>query len=129
MLNFIPLTKESIELESLFDITKYIFFIIKIIHYIWLTLYFSLLMCDREESRPSEWFFRKLLKPVSYFFPTAVTAPTEIVAKAMINNIITPSDNNTELFENRAIHFMAGNIKKCPRRRSDLPQTDNFNEL
>lgn len=73
------------------------------------------MLCDREESRPSESFFRTVLKPVFYFFPTAISTPTEVVARAMVNNAISPpSENRTELFENKAIHMMAGNLKPKP---------------
>lgn len=77
--------------------------------------YYRILLCDREESRPSESFFRTVLKPVFYFFPTAISTPTEVVARAMVNNAISPpSENRTELFENKAIHMMAGNLKPKP---------------
>ena len=76
---------------------------------------YRILICDREESRPSESFFRTVLKPIFYFFPAAISTPTEVVARAMVNNAISPpSDNKTELFENKAIHMMAGNIKPKP---------------
>lgn len=77
--------------------------------------YYRILLCDREESRPSESFFRTVLKPVFYFFPTAISTPTEVVARAMVNNAISPpSENKTELFENKAIHMLAGNLKPKP---------------
>jgi hypothetical protein len=73
------------------------------------------LLCDREESRAGESFFRTILKPVFYFFPTAISTPTEVVAKAMVNNAISAAmDNKTELFENKAIHMLAGSLKPKP---------------
>lgn len=68
-------------------------------------------MCDREESRPGETFFRTILKPFSYFFPTAITTPTDVVAKAMVNVAVSKTDNHTELFENKAIHALGGTTK------------------
>ena len=71
-------------------------------------------MCDRQESRPGEHFFRVIMKPMAYFFPTAVTIPTETVAMAMINDAITPIKDPVSLYENRAIHFLSGlSKKKC----------------
>ncbi|KAK3102547.1 hypothetical protein FSP39_012099 [Pinctada imbricata] len=87
---------------------------LKVMHFQRLSIFRpGLLLCNREESRPSEFFFRTLLKPISYFFPTAITSPTEVVARAIVNNIISAPDNNTEVYENRAIHFLAGKSKKC----------------
>lgn len=97
--------------------------------------YYRILLCDREESRPSESFFRTVLKPVFYFFPTAISTPTEVVARAMVNNAISPpSENRTELFENKAIHMMAGNLKPKPEDmvkpvKKSTKETDDNQEL
>ncbi|XP_077979139.1 protein HTATIP2-like [Glandiceps talaboti] len=72
----------------------------------------ALLMCDRKESRPAEWVLRKVLAPVAYLAPTAITIPTSVVAKGMINNCVATSDRPVEIFENKAIHQLAGNAKK-----------------
>ncbi|XP_078405643.1 LOW QUALITY PROTEIN: oxidoreductase HTATIP2 [Cetorhinus maximus] len=63
----------------------------------------ALLMCDRQESRPMEWLSRKLLVPVAYMFPTAITTPIPVLVKAMLNNVLLPSDNKMELFHNKHI--------------------------
>nr|XP_005997348.2 PREDICTED: oxidoreductase HTATIP2 [Latimeria chalumnae] len=67
---------------------------------------FRILMCDRKESRPAEWLTRKFLVPVAYMFPSAITVPTSVVAKAMINHVVMPSDKKVELLENKAIHML-----------------------
>lgn len=70
------------------------------------------MLCDRQENRAGEAFFRTILKPIFYFFPTAISTPTEVVARAMLNNAISiSSGNKTELFENKAIHMLAGSLK------------------
>ncbi|XP_067902608.1 oxidoreductase HTATIP2 [Heterodontus francisci] len=67
----------------------------------------GVLMCDRQESRPSEWMARKLLVPFAYVFPTAITTPVSVVAKAMVNNVLLSSDNKMELLHNKAIHELS----------------------
>lgn len=109
---------------------------LKVIHFDRLSIFRpGILLCDREESRPSESFFRTVLKPVFYFFPTAISTPTEVVARAMVNNAISPpSENRTELFENKAIHMMAGNLKPKPEDmvkpvKKSTKETDDNQEL
>ncbi|KAJ8299262.1 hypothetical protein KUTeg_023322 [Tegillarca granosa] len=53
-----------------------------------------------------------VLKPVAYLFPTAITTPVETVARAMINNAVTQSGKTTEVYENRAIHYLSGTYDK-----------------
>ncbi|XP_059832019.1 oxidoreductase HTATIP2 [Hypanus sabinus] len=64
----------------------------------------GVLMCDRQESRPMEWIARKALVPVAYMFPTAITIPISVVAKAMLNNVVLPSEKKVELFSNKGVH-------------------------
>ncbi|XP_062616295.1 oxidoreductase HTATIP2-like isoform X1 [Saccostrea cucullata] len=89
---------------------------LKVLHFERLSIFRpGILICDREESRPGETVLRTVLKPIFYFFPTAISTPTEMVARAMVNNAISaPSENKTELFENKAIHMLAGNLKPKP---------------
>ncbi|XP_002742403.1 protein HTATIP2-like [Saccoglossus kowalevskii] len=73
----------------------------------------SMLLCDRTESRPGEWVLKKLLSPVTYLAPTAISVPTSTVAKAMVNNCVAPpGDKKVEIFENKAIHQISGTLKK-----------------
>ncbi|NP_001089518.1 HIV-1 Tat interactive protein 2 L homeolog isoform X1 [Xenopus laevis] len=74
----------------------------------------AVLLCDRQESRPSEWFARKMLVPVSYMFPTAYSVPITTLVKAMVNNAVLPGDKKVELLENKAIHSLGklGEAKK-----------------
>ncbi|XP_043561321.1 oxidoreductase HTATIP2 isoform X1 [Chiloscyllium plagiosum] len=67
----------------------------------------GVLMCDREESRPMEWMTRKLLIPVAYMFPTAITTPMPVLVKAMMNNVVLPADKKMELFHNKHIHELS----------------------
>ncbi|XP_018411008.1 PREDICTED: oxidoreductase HTATIP2 [Nanorana parkeri] len=64
----------------------------------------AVLLVDREESRPAEWFARKMLVPIAYMFPTAYSTPITTLVKAMLNNAAVPSDKKVELLENKAIH-------------------------
>lgn len=75
-------------------------------------------MCDRQESRPSEAILRTLLKPMSYFFPTAITTPVEVLSRAMINNAVAPTSEKVELYENKAIHQLAGKHSTCKTKES-----------
>ncbi|XP_064599592.1 oxidoreductase HTATIP2-like isoform X2 [Liolophura sinensis] len=73
----------------------------------------GVLLCDRQESRAGESFVRFLLKPVAALFPTAISTPVDVLVKAMINNVIATPDKakDFELYENKAIHMLGGNLK------------------
>ncbi|XP_040183841.1 oxidoreductase HTATIP2 [Rana temporaria] len=64
----------------------------------------AVLLCDRQESRPAEWFARKMMVPIAYLFPTAHSVPITTLVKAMLNNAVIPSEKKAELLENKAIH-------------------------
>jgi oxidoreductase len=94
---------------------------LKVMHFSRLTVHRpGVLICDREESRPMETTFRTLLKPVFYFFPTAISTPVKVAALAMINNVVAPpSDSSSfELYDNKAIHQISGISKGCHMTRS-----------
>lgn len=95
---------------------------LKVMHFNRLSIFRpGVLMCDRQESRPMEAAFRAVLKPVSYFFPTAITTPVQIVARAMINNAIASTNSTTlELYDNKAIHLLSGISKGCNNLRRSL---------
>ncbi|CAC5397276.1 HTATIP2 [Mytilus coruscus] len=98
---------------------------LKVMHFDRLSVFRpGVLMCDREESRPGEAFFRTVLKPFSYFFPTAITTPTDVVAKAMVRVAVSKTENTTELFENKAIHALAGNVKCKVKKKSTNTDAD-----
>ncbi|XP_012938592.1 oxidoreductase HTATIP2 isoform X2 [Aplysia californica] len=91
---------------------------LKVMHFDRLSIYRpGLLMVDRQESRPMEATLRTLLRPVSYFFPTAVTTPVKVMALAMINNGMVAGDK-VEVYDNKAIHQLSGISKGCPMKRS-----------
>ncbi|XP_061470445.1 oxidoreductase HTATIP2 isoform X2 [Rhineura floridana] len=68
----------------------------------------AVLLCDRQESRPGEWMARKVFGVVAHFFPTALSVPTEAVARAMINLVVMPGEEGqkVEVLENAAIHAL-----------------------
>ncbi|XP_066472126.1 oxidoreductase HTATIP2-like [Tiliqua scincoides] len=72
----------------------------------------GVLLCDRQESRPSEWMIRKVFGVIAYAFPTAYSVPTVTVARAMVNNVVMPGNEGqkVEILENAAIHAL-GQIK------------------
>lgn len=92
---------------------------LKVMHFDRLSIFRpGVLMVDREENRPMEHVFRTILKPVSYFFPTAITTPVTVVAHAMINNALSNIGEKVELYENKAIHQISGISKGCDMKKS-----------
>jgi len=72
----------------------------------------GLLLCNREETRFGEAIIRAIFKPISAVFPTSGSIPTSAVAKAMINNVVNPSNEKVKIFENKELHVLAGTTKK-----------------
>ncbi|KAG8445637.1 hypothetical protein GDO86_010424 [Hymenochirus boettgeri] len=64
----------------------------------------AVLLCDRQESRPTEWIARKMLVPISYLFPSALSVPVTTLVRAMVNNMVMQNDKRVELLDNKAIH-------------------------
>lgn len=64
----------------------------------------AMLMCKREEFRMGEWIARKVAVPVDYLFPGVISNGTDIVAKAMVNNVAKTTDEKTEFLEPKTIH-------------------------
>ena len=70
-------------------------------------------MVDREESRKGEAVIRFFMKPIAAVFPTAMTTPIETLAKAMVNAAVAPpGEQPWSLYENKAIHQLAGSQRK-----------------
>ncbi|KAH9494999.1 Oxidoreductase htatip2 [Bulinus truncatus] len=67
----------------------------------------GLLLCDRQQSRPMEKVTTIFLKPITSFFPTLMSVPTSTVAMAMVNNVVNPTKNTHETYENKNIHLIA----------------------
>lgn len=67
----------------------------------------ALLLCDRQESRPMEAFFRCIVKPLAYLMPTRGTIPTDTLAKGMLYEVINPDSKSINVYENEEIHAMA----------------------
>lgn len=64
----------------------------------------GVLLCDRQESRPGEWFVRKFFGSLPQSWASGHSVPVVTVVKAMLNNAVRPSDKKKELLENKAIH-------------------------
>nr|XP_019598186.1 PREDICTED: oxidoreductase HTATIP2 isoform X1 [Rhinolophus sinicus] len=64
----------------------------------------GVLLCDREESRPSEWLVRKFFGSLPQSWASGHSVPVVTVVRAMLNNAVRPSDKKKELLENKAIH-------------------------
>lgn len=86
----------------------------------------GVLLCDRKEHRPGDTIFQSLLRPIAYFFPTAVTLPVETAAIAMLNNVIAPNNRTVDIYENKAIHVVAGMASQyCPPELVPLRHHDH----
>ena len=83
----------------------------------WFSFFFSLLLCEREDSRPRDAVYQFIAKPIAKCFPTAGTIPTEAVARAMLTNAVAPPAAKVEIFENKALHALAGTDEKCQCRK------------
>lgn len=66
--------------------------------------YFRVLLCDRQESRPGEWLVRKFFGSLPESWASGQSVPLVTVVRAMLNNVVRPSDKQMELLENKAIH-------------------------
>ncbi|XP_001380012.2 oxidoreductase HTATIP2 isoform X2 [Monodelphis domestica] len=64
----------------------------------------AVLLCDRKEFRPAEWLTRKFLGSLPTSWAKDHSVPVITVVRAMINNLVTPSDKKMELLDNQAIH-------------------------
>ncbi|XP_021441306.2 oxidoreductase HTATIP2-like, partial [Oncorhynchus mykiss] len=72
----------------------------------------AVLMVDRQESQPAEWFARKVLGPFSSMFPTAMFIPIQSVTRAMVANTLIPAGEKVEILENKAIY----DLGKAPEK-------------
>ncbi|XP_075280221.1 protein HTATIP2 isoform X2 [Opisthocomus hoazin] len=64
----------------------------------------AVLLCKRQESRPTEWVAQQFLGLVARVFPTAYSVPVETVARAMVATVLQPGEGKVEVLENGAIH-------------------------
>ncbi|CAI9740085.1 Hypothetical predicted protein [Octopus vulgaris] len=103
---------------------------LKVMHFQRLSIFRpGVLLCDRAEHRPGDTIFQKILRPVAYFFPTAVTLPVETAAVAMLNNAITPTNRTLDVFENKAIHVVAGMAQQfCPPQEPKISEEKTANK-
>nr|KAF6342911.1 HIV-1 Tat interactive protein 2 [Pipistrellus kuhlii] len=62
------------------------------------------LLCDRQESRPGEWVIRKFFGSLPESWASGHSVPVVTVVRAMLNNLVRPSDKKKELLDNKAIH-------------------------
>uniref|UniRef100_A0A4X2K5T2 Protein HTATIP2 n=2 Tax=Vombatus ursinus TaxID=29139 RepID=A0A4X2K5T2_VOMUR len=64
----------------------------------------AVLLCNRKESRPAEWLTRKFFGSLPTSWAKDYSVPVTTVVRAMVNNLIIPSDKKMELLDNQAIH-------------------------
>uniref|UniRef100_A0A8I5U815 HTATIP2 n=1 Tax=Pongo abelii TaxID=9601 RepID=A0A8I5U815_PONAB len=64
----------------------------------------GVLLCDRQESRPGEWLVRKFFGTLPESWASGRSVLVVTVVRAMLNNVVRPSDKKMELLENKAIH-------------------------
>lgn len=66
------------------------------------------MILESGEKKTHDNFARKLFKPVVSLFPTALSVPDEKLARAMVNNAVTPPKSSVkEIYENSTIHQLA----------------------
>ncbi|KAG8524219.1 Oxidoreductase HTATIP2 [Galemys pyrenaicus] len=63
----------------------------------------GVLLCDRQESRPGEWLFRKFFGSLPESWASGYAIPVVTLVRAMLNNAVRPTDSKKELLENKAI--------------------------
>uniref|UniRef100_A0A8C6FXS9 Protein HTATIP2 n=1 Tax=Moschus moschiferus TaxID=68415 RepID=A0A8C6FXS9_MOSMO len=66
----------------------------------------GVLLCDRQESRPGEWLVRKFFGSLPESWAQGQSVPVTTVVRAMLNNVVRPSDRKKELLDNKAIHHL-----------------------
>ncbi|XP_051820685.1 oxidoreductase HTATIP2 isoform X2 [Antechinus flavipes] len=64
----------------------------------------AVLLCNRKESRPAEWLARKFFSSLPTSWSKDHSVPITTVVRAMLNNLVMPSDKKMELLDNQAIH-------------------------
>ncbi|KAK3103411.1 hypothetical protein FSP39_019028 [Pinctada imbricata] len=72
----------------------------------------AMLLCDREQPRFGEKFARCIFRPMIALRPTTGSIPTSVLARGMVNDVISSDTNDVKTLLNRDIHLMAGNVKK-----------------
>ncbi|KAF7478135.1 oxidoreductase HTATIP2 isoform X1 [Marmota monax] len=64
----------------------------------------GVLLCNRQESRPGEWLIRKFFGFLPDSWASGHSVPVSTLARAMLNNMVRPSDKQMEILDNKAIH-------------------------
>ncbi|NWY42105.1 HTAI2 Oxidoreductase, partial [Sylvia atricapilla] len=64
----------------------------------------GVLLCKRQESRPTEWIAQQFFGAMACLFPTANSVPVATVARAMVACVLQPSEEKVKVLENKAIH-------------------------
>lgn len=63
----------------------------------------SVLLVDRQESRPSEFLARKFFSALSALGSNSMSIPIQMVGKAMVSNTLLQPEKKTEILENKDI--------------------------
>jgi len=66
-------------------------------------------MVEREQRKNMEALLNIVLKPIEWFFPTLMTVPVSIVARAMLNKTLMPVIDKVEIIGNSDMHVVATN--------------------
>ncbi|XP_012933328.1 oxidoreductase HTATIP2-like [Heterocephalus glaber] len=66
----------------------------------------GVLLCDRQESRPGEWLARKFFGSLPNSWASGLSVPMMTLVRAMLNNLVRPGDQQTEVLESKAIHSL-----------------------
>lgn len=70
------------------------------------------MISNRQEHRLGERLALFLLRPISYMWPTFITAPVSTVVRAMIVNLWNKPGTAVEILENPAVHRLGEEIFK-----------------
>lgn len=82
----------------------------------------SVLLVDRQESRPAEWLARKFFGAFSAVCSTAMSIPIQAVAKAMAANALLQPETKTEILENKDIASLG---KSAGKWEEEIPGGEN----
>jgi len=68
-----------------------------------------LVQSKREEIRPTEIFFKVVLKPLIWVSPKTWSIPVSTMARAILNKTLVPATEKFEILENETMHGAAAN--------------------
>ena len=63
----------------------------------------------RDEIRPTETFFKVVMKPLIWVAPKTYGIPASTMAQAILNKTLIPATEKFEILENKTMHSAAAN--------------------